>query len=313
MRKWLIVYLICFFVFPAFAQRRGLTHLFHPTKTASHPGLKAKVKTKTRHQKSANTPTATPEKSQRETPPHAPSADTKLLTNKAPFTHVKYHHSHTKYRRYIKMMFCPNAADAQIQITNLPDQPRVWLHTQSPVQRNVVSSARMVKEDEFISVVFPDGLESKKIYIPPALYSQNPVGYRGIALNDIGELKNLLENGLEAQRSRDGKMFFSGWLPTSLFFSKHAREKIPTIIQFQVPEDMLVYKYNYDYFVMQDISPVYFNQVMIFLEVNGKPGWYTVTLENGELVFTEQTGQIFTNSELIDHEFEVPLERQKWW
>lgn len=76
---------------------------------------------------------------------------------------------------------------------------------------------------------------------------------------------------------------------------------------------MLLYKYNYDYFVMQDIPPSHFNHVMIFLKVNEKPGWYRVTLENGDLVFTEQTGLLFQTAELIEHEFEVPLERQEWW
>ncbi len=308
MKKWLSLCLICFFISPTFAQRRGLTNFFHSAKKPGHTEIRTKVKHKT-HRASATHPSvAVSKKSQQKTSATSHQSEPKHVQNTVPSSTGGLQPTHWQGLKNNSTF----SMNTQVQIVNLPGQPAVHLQPQIPAESAVVS-ARMVNGEEFMSVVFPGGLETNQMFIPSNLSSPSPVGYRGIPLNDIGELRNILENGLEAQLSADGKMFFSGQLRTSLLFSKHVKEKIPMIVQFRVPEDMLLYKYSYDYFVMQDIPPSHFNHVMIFLEVNGKPGWYRVTLENGDLVFTEQTGQIFHNSELIEHEFDVPFERQEWW
>ena len=92
-----------------------------------------------------------------------------------------------------------------------------------------------------------------------------------------------------------------------------SKEKIVTLIQFRVPEDALLYEYNDNYYTQQDIPASYIKYVMVFLEVDAEAGWYKVTLENGDLVFTALPGQVFKHAELHEHDFEVPFERQEFW
>ena len=198
-----------------------------------------------------------------------------------------------------------------MQIMNLPGTPLVRLRTAIPAEGNPVS-ARVLGGDQIIPLIAPEGSREHGLLVPPSLNTQKQIAYRAMVLNNTDELKNILENGLEAWRARDGEMFFSGWLRTALRFIAWNHEKMSTVIQFQVPKDISLYQYDYNYYTKQDIPPSHLTHVMVFLEINGKSGWYKVTLEDGELVFTLQHTQTVEKSGEIEHTFEVPLERIDW-
>ncbi len=202
---------------------------------------------------------------------------------------------------------------SHIQIVNLPQAPLVRVQTPRLGEKEILS-ARLLNNKQATPQMFPGGAGAMSLFIPPVLNSPEPVGYRGLPLSNTEELKNILENGLETKRTIEGKIFFSGWLPTALRFSQVSKEKIVTLIQFRVPEDALLYEYNDNYYTQQDIPASYIKQVVVFLEVDAEAGWYKVTLENGDLVFTALPGQVFKHAELHEHIFEVPFERQEsWW
>lgn len=192
------------------------------------------------------------------------------------------------------------------------EHPLIRLNIPMPDNSSLLM-ARLLGEQEIIPIVFPEGLFAGKLFIPPALNTQERVGFRGLVLNDIYELENILTNGLEAWRSSSGHVFFSGSPRTAAMFAKVPREKFSVILSFYVPEDVPIFEYNANYYVKQDISAAYLKEVMIFLEVDGKPGWYKATLEDGEIIFTPTPGQIFEANELYEHTFEVPTFRIDWW
>ena len=200
--------LICFFIFPAFAQRRGAAHWSQPKKTTNHAKLRTKVKHKARRGTATHTPAATPSKLHQGPLPVHRQPTSKRSRKKSKSTVSRPQHMQPESWKYVKTSH-PVSTETHVQIVNLPDQPVVHLQTQAPTESAVVP-ARMVNETEFMSVVFPGGIEARQMFVPPALNSQSPVGYRGIPLNDISQLKNILENGLEARHATDGKMFFPG-------------------------------------------------------------------------------------------------------
>ena len=204
----------------------------------------------------------------------------------------------------------PVMTTSHIQIVNLPKQPVVQLRTPETSSPSTLQG-RVLSEQQVTPVIFPGGLPAHKTFVPPALNSQEPVGYRGMALNNLDELKNILENGLGIEQSVNKEVFFSGRLHTALLFATRKKAKVVVLIQIQPPANIPLYEYYYEYYTKQDIPASALKTVMVFWEIDGKPGWYQVTLEEGELVFTAQPGQVFNNSERKEHSFDVPLERRE--
>ena len=118
----------------------------------------------------------------------------------------------------------------------------------------------------------------------------------------------------KVSREMDYRMYFSGSLYRAAS-DKHINDwqsshgEIPTLFKFAVPSwrgD--IYERNeWDYFYYFTNLPAgYIQDVMVFLEVGGEPGWYKVTLENGVLVFTPAPSRVFKYSELVDHKISIP-------
>ena len=156
------------------------------------------------------------------------------------------------------------------------------------------------------------------LYLPLVLNSEERAFYRGLHLNNLEAVKNILENGIELNevseetaRETGPKIYFSGYPRRVVRFSTKdddAHNWLPTVIRFELPSWYTVYEHKLlggykDYIVRQNIPARYVMDVMVFLEVNGKPDWYKATLENGELVFTPAPSRVFTDDELIIHKF----------
>ena len=203
-----------------------------------------------------------------------------------------------------------------IRITNMPGQPMVKLGGAVDNMPKVLS-ARMLTGaecDNAIRVGYTEWLSP--LYLPLALNSEERAFYRGLHLNNLEAVKNILENGIELNEvseetaSETGpKIYFSGYPRRVVRFSTKdddAHNLLPTIIRFELPSWYTVYEHKLlggykDYITRQNIPARYVMDAMVFLEVDGKPDWYKVTLENGELVFTPAPSRVFTEKELITH------------
>ena len=213
-----------------------------------------------------------------------------------------------------------------IQITNLPGEPLVKLGTPLPVpegmtvrRRFPVLPARMLSGKESDKVLFPEeGRTLSALYAPIALNTEKKFFFRGLVLYNLKSLQEILERGFEFAKvspKYNGKIYFSGWLYRAALFvtEREPTEKavLPTLIRFTVPSKDPVYGSTYwtgldYYFSYWNMPAGYIQDVMVLLDVGGKPGWYKVTLENGKLVFTPAEGRLFRSYERISHEINIP-------
>ena len=197
------------------------------------------------------------------------------------------------------------------RIINLPDGPLVKLGG-SVDNGPAVLAARLLSGAENYRRINA-GWNAFPIYLPLALNTEEKSFYRGLRLNSLKAVKNILENGIqvdEVSKETGKRIYFSGYLRRAVVFCTNGKEEnlLPTIVRFEVPTWTTVYEHKLlsgykDYIVHNDIRARYILDVMIFLEVDGKPDWYKVTLENDELVFTRAPSRMFTDEELIRHEF----------
>ena len=210
-----------------------------------------------------------------------------------------------------------------LKIHNLPDQPLVKLGTPLPSLNGQdktlsVLPARIMSGTESYKILFPEQRISSPLYVPTALNTAEEVAYRGVTLYDLKSIQNLLENGLEYNRvspAMDNKIYFSGEVYRAARFAAHHNSpygELPVLIKFALPEyrdNIYAHDYLYSldyYFFVQDLSADYLLDVMVFLEVNGVPGWYKATLEKGNLVFTPVPSRLFEEKELIKHDIKIP-------
>lgn len=219
-----------------------------------------------------------------------------------------------------------------IQITNLLDQPLVKLGTPLPVpegmtvrRRSPALPARMLSGKESDKVLFPEeGRTLSALYAPIALNTEKKFFFRGLALYNLKSLQEILERGFEFAKvspKYNGKIYFSGWLYRAALFvtEREPTEKavLPTLIRFTVPSKDPVYGSTYwtgldYYFSYWNMPAGYIQDVMVLLDVGGKPGWYKVTLEDEKLVFTPAEGRLFRSYELIEHNLDIPDWKIDW-
>ena len=224
------------------------------------------------------------------------------------------------WKKRAAKLFSPAAP--QIKITNLPGEPTVKLGGNVDNLPKVLS-ARMLSGAENFRFIFPNFPSYSEKYLPSSLNTEEEFGYRGLKLYSLESVKHILENGLEWRRGGyKGKIFFTGDLNrvTDFITERTDSKLLPTIVKFNLPEDRrFIYThqslFNEDYYIwLRSIWAYSIQDVMVFLEVNGKPGWYKATLEGGALVFTPVPSRVFNRDEFIIHEFSIPEENQdKWW
>ena len=213
-----------------------------------------------------------------------------------------------------------------IQITNLPGEPLVKLGTPLPVINGVpgnpfpVLQARIMHGEENDKHLFRRNGNGffPSVYVPEALNTQEKAGFRGLKLYNLRDVQHILEHGLEYNKVAEKmgcKIYFAdGVYHAAGHMTDGSRYlEIPTLVRFQLlPNEINIHAsislfgdLNY-YYWWRNIPPRYIQDVMVFLEVGGVPGWYKATLEKGELVLTPAPGRVFKSSELITHDFDIP-------
>ena len=206
-----------------------------------------------------------------------------------------------------------------LQIMNAPSrQPSVKLGTtmlpfNTHVSPNDIVPAKILKEREIAQSIFPGETLLSAMYIPEALNTEEDVMFRGLRLYTLTSVQNILQNGIQYKKVSpefERKIYFTGWVFRALNFAYSApvdTEILPTIVKFRVPkDDRNIYARNHifsvDYYYWaEDVRAEDIQDVMVFLEVDRKLGWYKATLENGQLVLTPAPSRVFTDHEIKGH------------
>ena len=118
---------------------------------------------------------------------------------------------------------------------------------------------------------------------------RGPAFYRGMVLPDLPSLKNVLTKGLEWKKTSYNRIFASRYLSVALDNAYVNPGNLPVLVLI-ADTDKLLFSNVIDTDMQdvafgRDISADMLN-VMAFLKINGKPGWYDVRLQDDQLIFS---------------------------
>ena len=118
---------------------------------------------------------------------------------------------------------------------------------------------------------------------------RGPAFYRGMVLPDLPSLKNVLTKGLEWKKTSYNRIFASRYLSVALDHAYVNPGNLPVLVLI-ADTDKLLFSNVIDTDMQdvafgRDISADMLN-VMAFLKINGKPGWYDVRLQDDQLIFS---------------------------
>lgn len=224
--------------------------------------------------------------------------------------------STAQIQRRVTHVFKKHAAVSPQVLTPLPVKPPLVFVRHDLQKPLTANELRLLTGADVTAKVFPTGLLSGQFYAPVSLPSLEPVAYRGMSLKNLEELRYLLTNGMEVSKvsySMSGKIFFSGSMYVAGLFARHAKEQLAVVVKFKAPEDISLYHAQQSYYTQTDIPPTAIKEVFVFLEVQGKPGWYKAALQDGQLTLTPAPSKLYKQADLIEHTFEVPLEKINWY
>ena len=186
-----------------------------------------------------------------------------------------------------------------LKIRNLPLRPRVHIAADIPPAPHGKSSIRLVPPRQVYPLIYRLG--ERKMFVPQDFVNRTNALYRGMAITDLDELKNILTNGLETDKSYHHKKIFTAYEPlTAVLYAQpthrfNAKADLPVLIK--IPLTPALEQYTSDRFetaraFRQNIPAQAISDVWIFLEVNKKADWYKATLENGEIVLLPAHGKL---------------------
>ena len=207
----------------------------------------------------------------------------------------------------------PATPTQHIKITNLPGEPLVKLGGTVDDAPTVLSARMLAGADSwhFIRPTDAIGRYTEQTFLPKDILENKESFYRGMRLGKLDDIKNLLINGLEVNKSNySGEIYASLQISIPLYYATMGSENLPVLIQIPATETLRSYapeafptedRYAAKAFqtgevciFRRDIPAHFISNVWVFLEVNGKPDWYKVTLENDELVFVPAWGEMTT-------------------
>ncbi|MBR4682464.1 MAG: hypothetical protein IKP06_04090 [Elusimicrobiaceae bacterium] len=178
-----------------------------------------------------------------------------------------------------------------------------------PQKTHFLLMAQLVNSDKFLNEVFPlQGLR----YLPKTFTDGTPSLFRGMSLSRVEDLKNILQKGLERNKSIYSALYFSGNIDEALSSAINEGPAIPVLIKVEMTSRLLRrFRSPYhdvadNYVFTRDLPSPFLTKVVVFLEVDGKPGWYEAVLENDELIFIPAVTDFFRSDSLPIHQFDVP-------
>ena len=199
------------------------------------------------------------------------------------------------------------------QITNWAAKPLIRIQSPSnltaPMSGELpVLESRVLDWKTVDSYLFPQGHDGRVMYIPTSWKNwQDPneaAWYRGMKFTRLDQIKNLLESGMELSKisPRYPGVFSSSEIDLALKYASPVGAVAPVLpVMVKMPAVYELSKENepdgrVDFMRVfrRDIAPEFISDVMVFLEVNGEPGWYKAVLQDNELVFIPAFGTLFS-------------------
>lgn len=173
------------------------------------------------------------------------------------------------------------------------------------LEKTPVCPARVLTPKELQEIVLFSSSPSPVAYVPSSFANAKKSLYRGMKISEISELKNILINGLEMNKSHYvGEIFTSPFIPVALNYALptlwdkwegEIRVDLPVLVR--IPLTDKVWKENApDQFATQwifrkDVPADMISDVMVFLEVDGKPAWHKAVLKDGEIALVAVPGE----------------------
>lgn len=188
-----------------------------------------------------------------------------------------------------------------LKIVNLPARPSVHILLNVPPAPRVKHSIRLLPPRQVSPLLYKPGEHT--MFIPRDFVNQTQALYRGMAITGIDELKNILTNGLEVNKSNHKQKIFTAYDPlTAVLYAQpthrfNANANLPVLIK--IPLTPALEQYAPETFptaqaFRQNIPADAISDVWILLEVNKKTDWYKVSLQDGEIILFPAHGQLQT-------------------
>lgn len=178
-----------------------------------------------------------------------------------------------------------------LKIINLPNRPSVQVLLDTPPVPHTKSSIRLIPPRQVRTLLYqPD---ERKVFLPRDFVTQTKALYRGMAIEDMDELKNILINGLETNKSNFGEKIFTAYDPlTAVLYAQpthrfNTKANLPILVKIPLTPDLEQYApkhFETAEAFQKNIPANAISDVWILLEVNKKANWYKATLENGKIV-----------------------------
>ena len=207
-------------------------------------------------------------------------------------------------RQVSKALSSKTSGTQFIKIYHFPDHPVMPLlspadkavHAPSvelPKEQLPLLSARVLEPDELHKIVFPPS----QIYVPRDFLEAEESLYRGMKLSEISELKNILVNGLEMSKSHYvGEIFTSPYYGVAMVYALpnlwdnwkgEVQVDLPVLVRISFTEEVerenMPDQFGLQWIFRKDVPAKMISDVMVFLEVEGTPGWYKAVLKNDEV------------------------------
>ena len=143
-----------------------------------------------------------------------------------------------------------------------------------------------------------------ELFVPQFFTQTDQVLYRGLRLHNTEELKNILAEGMRIDKTHHNMIFVSPNVSVAMeymfprlaaqLFGNDSPVALPVLVKIPVTPRLLQenppLKPEVDFggrrIFEKDILADDIAEVAVYVKINNVHGWYTVTLENGELVFT---------------------------
>lgn len=184
-----------------------------------------------------------------------------------------------------------------LKIINLPTRPSVHLLFDTPLPRK--SSVRLVPPRQVYPLLYKLG--QRKMFVPRDIVNSTKALYRGMALKNIDELKNILTIGLEIQKSNFTKRIFAACDPlTAILYAQpthlyDAKADWPVLIKIPITPALKQYapvQFATTEAFQKTIPASAISDVWVLLEVNQKADWYKAVLANEEILLFPAHGQL---------------------
>jgi len=192
----------------------------------------------------------------------------------------------------------PNTVLAQI--SNLPGKPLVQVRMEAPLSTVMqMVPARVLVPSQAYDAINPGSY----LRLPTVFTSPEKAVYRGLRIRKLNDLRTMLTEGMPVQKTKFGVVYGSYAPSVALAYALPPGEwavyenlheidlELPVMVKIPVTRGLRIFNapqstgFANEVYFYENLRAKRISDMMVFLEVGGKPGWYKVVLEKGKLVF----------------------------